>query len=163
MLSQLYSSQNLAILGKLALPQLSALSIQLSRRFVSDDSHNDFQTQYKANPESDVTKIIENDIKDNSVFIYMKGHPEVPMCGFSRNACMVLNAYGVEYGHRNVLEDQEIREGIKQFSGWPTIPQVFVEGEFLGGFDTLFEMHEKGELEPILKKVYEKQQSEKQS
>eukprot|EP01024_Parvocaulis_polyphysoides_P045055 TRINITY_DN4188_c0_g2_i2.p3 TRINITY_DN4188_c0_g2~~TRINITY_DN4188_c0_g2_i2.p3 ORF type:complete len:146 (-),score=10.88 TRINITY_DN4188_c0_g2_i2:79-516(-) len=144
MLQSLYKAGNIAFIGRTS-PKIFAPSVILQfNRYFSDESHADFQPQYKSQPESDVTKVIEEDIRDNSVFIYMKGHPEVPMCGFSRNACMVLNAYGVEYGHRNVLEDSEVREGIKSFTGWPTIPQIFVDGEFLGGFDTIFEMHHEG-------------------
>eukprot|EP01025_Chloroclados_australasicus_P000735 TRINITY_DN10280_c0_g1_i3.p2 TRINITY_DN10280_c0_g1~~TRINITY_DN10280_c0_g1_i3.p2 ORF type:complete len:162 (-),score=13.82 TRINITY_DN10280_c0_g1_i3:232-717(-) len=156
MLQQLYKTRSLQFLNKVRYDRITCVVIQ-GLRMVSDDSHADFQPQYKAQPEGDIASTIDKDIHQNKVFIYMKGHPDAPMCGFSRNACMVLNAYGVQYGHRNVLEDEEIREGIKQYTGWPTIPQVFVEGEFLGGFDTLFEMHEKGELEPILMKVIQSQ------
>jgi monothiol glutaredoxin len=77
----------------------------------------------------------------------MKGVPEAPMCGFSSMACRILDAYGVDYGSRNVLEDPELREGIKKFTHWPTIPQIFIKGEFVGGSDILMQMHQKGELE----------------
>ena len=71
------------------------------------------------------------------------------MCGFSNMACRVLDAYGLKYGSRDVLADPAVREGIKKFSGWPTIPQVFVKGDFIGGSDILMEMHKSGELEKL--------------
>ena len=82
----------------------------------------------------------------------MKGIPEAPMCGFSNMACRILDAYGVDYGSRNVLEDPELREGVKKYTHWPTIPQVFIKGEFVGGSDILLQMHQKGELEEAFKK-----------
>ncbi|CAG9462325.1 unnamed protein product [Pedinophyceae sp. YPF-701] len=76
----------------------------------------------------------------------MKGTPDAPQCGFSNAVCRVLDAYGVKYGSRNVLLDDGIREGIKQYTNWPTIPQVFVDGEFIGGCDILLQLHNSGEL-----------------
>jgi monothiol glutaredoxin len=75
------------------------------------------------------------------------------MCGFSNMACRVLDAYGLQYGSRDVIADPSVREGIKKFSGWPTIPQVFVNGEFVGGSDILMEMHKSGELEKLAEQV----------
>ena len=85
----------------------------------------------------------------------MKGIPEAPMCGFSNMACRILDAYGVDYGSRNVLEDPELREGIQKFTHWPTIPQIFIKGEFVGGSDILMQMHQKGELEEAFGKPEE--------
>jgi monothiol glutaredoxin len=75
------------------------------------------------------------------------------MCGFSNMACRVLDAYGLAYGSRDVLSDPLVREGVKKFSGWPTIPQVYVKGEFVGGSDILMEMHKSGELEKLAEEV----------
>jgi monothiol glutaredoxin len=80
----------------------------------------------------------------------MKGTPDAPMCGFSNTACRILDAYEVEYASSNVLADEELREGIKTFSQWPTIPQVYLNGEFIGGSDILMSMHKSGELEKLL-------------
>jgi len=118
-----------------------------------DESHDDFKPKYKSEPVSDAKTQIEKDIADNKVFIYMKGTPEQPQCGFSNMACQILNAYGFQYGSRNVLADAGIREGVKEFTGWPTIPQVFMEGEFVGGSDILMEMHKSGELEKVAEKI----------
>ena len=96
---------------------------------------------------------IENDIKNNKVFIYMKGTPEAPMCGFSARAVQVLKGYNVPFKTFNILEDPEIRQAIKEYSDWPTIPQVYINGEFVGGCDVLTEMHESGELKELLEKA----------
>ena len=82
----------------------------------------------------------------------MKGTPDAPLCGFSNAACRVLDAYEVDYSSANVLADQELREGVKTYSKWPTIPQVYVDGEFVGGADILMSMHKSGELAKILGK-----------
>lgn len=110
------------------------------------DMHSDFQPQVKATPAASVTEQIQQDIQGNKVFVYMKGNPEAPMCGFSSMVCKILDAYGVDYSSRNVLTDPDIREGVKKFSEWPTIPQVYIDGEFVGGSDILMGMHESGEL-----------------
>lgn len=94
---------------------------------------------------------IDEFVKTNKVFLFMKGSPEQPMCGFSAQASAVLNAHGVEFESFNVLEDEEIRQGIKDYSDWPTIPQLYVNGEFIGGCDIMTELHTSGELETILK------------
>ncbi len=94
---------------------------------------------------------IENDIKKNKVFLYMKGSPDSPMCGFSAQAVNLLQYYKVPFGAANVLADDEIRQGIKEYADWPTIPQLYVNGEFIGGCDIMMEMHSSGELEKILK------------
>ena len=117
-----------------------------------EGSHSDFATQYKAKGDQlSVNDVIDTDVSKNKVFVYMKGVPEAPQCGFSNMVCRILDAYEVEYGSRNVLEDPEIRQGIKDYTQWPTIPQVFMDGEFVGGCDILMEMHKSGELEDALK------------
>lgn len=137
----------------LLLPQLQQ---RLRRGFSvvsGEDSHDDFKPKYKAEPVDDATSTIEADIKGNEVFIYMKGSPDAPQCGFSNMACRILDAYNFKYGSRNVLADEGIREGIKKFTGWPTIPQVFVKGEFVGGSDILMEMHKAGELAQLAEEM----------
>lgn len=92
----------------------------------------------------------EKEIADNKVMIYMKGTPDFPMCGFSAGAVQPFKEMGVPVGYVNVLEDPEVWEAIKVFSGWDTIPQVFVDGEFIGGCDITQELYESGELQKQL-------------
>lgn len=101
--------------------------------------------------EADTKQMIEDDIKNNRVMLYMKGSPAFPQCGFSNQVVQILRMHGAEFGSRDVLADMAIREGIKEFSDWPTIPQLYVDGEFLGGCDIITEMHNAGELEVVLK------------
>lgn len=98
----------------------------------------------------DVQDIIKTQVDSNDVILYMKGTPTFPQCGFSSVVAQILNYLEVDYASVNVLEDMEIREGIKQFSNWPTIPQLYVKGEFVGGCDILKEMFEQGELKSYL-------------
>ncbi|MAT35541.1 MAG: monothiol glutaredoxin, Grx4 family [Ponticaulis sp.] len=97
-----------------------------------------------------VQDTIKTQVEQNDVMLYMKGTPTFPQCGFSSVVAQILNYLQVEYNSVNVLEDMEIREGIKQFSNWPTIPQLYVKGEFVGGCDIIKEMFEQGELKPFL-------------
>lgn len=98
-----------------------------------------------------VFETIDKEIKANDIVLFMKGSKKIPQCGFSATVCQVLERLGVdEYRDINVLEDQDIREGIKQFSDWPTIPQLYVKGEFLGGADIIREMYMNGELKQLL-------------
>ena len=107
--------------------------------------------QQLSTSEDDAKRLIENDIKSHHVFVYMKGTPQQPKCGFSANVCRILGAYpGVKFGSRDVLEDEHIRTAIKQFSDWPTLPQLFVKGEFVGGSDIVGNMYKSGELDKIL-------------
>jgi monothiol glutaredoxin len=89
---------------------------------------------------------IRSDVGENDVFLYMKGTPVFPQCGFSAAVVQVLTNLGVRFSSANVLEDPELREGIKRFSSWPTVPQLYVKGEFVGGCDIVREMYETGEL-----------------
>ena len=98
----------------------------------------------------DVTENIKNEIKSNDVVLFMKGTPVFPMCGFSAATVEVLNKIGVKFESVNVLESDEMREGIKKFSNWPTIPQLYVKEEFIGGCDIVREMFESGELLELL-------------
>ncbi|MBS7792574.1 Grx4 family monothiol glutaredoxin [Roseococcus sp. SDR] len=99
----------------------------------------------------DVTARIEADIKGNPVVLYMKGTPVFPQCGFSARVVQILSHVGVPFKGVNVLEDMEIREGIKAYTNWPTIPQLYVQGEFVGGCDIVMEMFQSGELQAMLK------------
>jgi monothiol glutaredoxin len=93
---------------------------------------------------------IAQQIKDHKILIYMKGNPDFPQCGFSAAVIDVFNNLKVPYETVDVLSDSEIREGIKVFSNWPTIPQVFIEGKFIGGCDIIREMFSRGELQPLV-------------
>ena len=98
----------------------------------------------------DVTENIKNHIDNNDVVLFMKGTPVFPMCGFSAAVVEILSNLGVKFSSVNVLESDEMREGIKKFSNWPTIPQLYVKEEFIGGCDIIKEMHESGELLELL-------------
>jgi len=98
-----------------------------------------------------VQERIRQQVQGHPVVLYMKGTPQAPQCGFSANAVQVLRACGVSEPFTvNVLEDAEIRQGIKQFANWPTIPQLYVNGEFVGGSDIMREMYQSGELKKLL-------------
>lgn len=98
----------------------------------------------------DIQTSIDNAVKGNDVLLFMKGTPTFPQCGFSSVVVQVLDYLGVEYQAVNVLEDQGVREGIKAYSNWPTIPQLYVKGEFVGGCDIVKEMFEAGELKDYM-------------
>ncbi len=98
-----------------------------------------------------VQDIIKDQVSKNRVVLYMKGSPDFPQCGFSANVVGILRACGVgDFYSVNVLENPDIRQGIKEFANWPTIPQLYVNGEFVGGSDILAEMYQKGELQKML-------------
>ena len=97
-----------------------------------------------------IAERIQNDIDTNRVMLYMKGAPEFPMCGFSAQVVEVLKNLNVEFGSADVLQDMELRQGIKDFSDWPTLPQLYVDGKFIGGCDIVLELFESGELQPML-------------
>lgn len=98
----------------------------------------------------DVSENIKNEISSSEVVLFMKGTPVFPMCGFSATVAQVLSDLGVNFSSVNVLESDEMREGIKKFSNWPTIPQLYVKEEFIGGCDIIKEMYESGELLELL-------------
>lgn len=100
---------------------------------------------------SDINGIITSEITDNEVVLFMKGTPVFPQCGFSSQVVQILSYLGVSFKGVNVLDNDELREGIKAFSNWPTIPQLFVKGEFLGGCDIIREMFEEDELREFFK------------
>lgn len=98
-----------------------------------------------------VIEQIDQAVKNNDVVLFMKGTPEFPQCGFSQQVAMILNSFQLSYAAVNVLLDEAVRQGIKDYSDWPTIPQLYIGGEFVGGCDIVREMLESGELEEMLK------------
>ncbi len=120
---------------------------------------NPEQAANEATPEApaegqDVLSRIASEVGQHQVVIYMKGVPQQPMCGFSARAAAILASYGKPFHAVNILEDPEKRQGIKDFSNWPTIPQIYVGGEFLGGSDILMQMHQKGELASVIEAAF---------
>lgn len=97
-----------------------------------------------------IFQLIRSDISQNDVVLYMKGTPDFPQCGFSGVIVQVLNKFGVQFKGINVLENEEIRQGIKDFTNWPTIPQLYIKGEFIGGCDIVKEMYLSGEFKNLL-------------
>ena len=97
-----------------------------------------------------IEQFIDNEVKANDVVLFMKGTPQFPMCGFSGQVVQILDYLGVPYKGLNVLENDDLRGGIKAYSNWPTIPQLYVKGEFVGGCDIIMEMFQSGELETLL-------------
>lgn len=100
------------------------------------------------NPET--KERIQSMVKSHPIFLFMKGTPEFPQCGFSARAVAVLQNLGVSFNTFDVLEDENVRSGVKEFSNWPTIPQLYVKGELVGGSDIIMEMYENGELKQAL-------------
>jgi monothiol glutaredoxin len=98
-----------------------------------------------------IEQFIDNEVKSNDVVLFMKGTPQFPMCGFSGQVVQILDHVGVSYKGLNVLENDELRNGIKAYSNWPTIPQLYVKGEFVGGCDIVREMFQAGELQDLLR------------
>lgn len=93
---------------------------------------------------------IDSLVKDNKIVVFMKGNKLMPQCGFSNNVVQILNTLGVPFETIDVLEDSEIRQGIKEYSSWPTIPQVYINGEFVGGSDIMIELYQKGDLQQLV-------------
>ena len=98
-----------------------------------------------------IDQFIDNEVKGNEVVLFMKGTPQFPMCGFSGQVVQILDNLGVAYKGLNVLENEELRQGLKTYSNWPTIPQLYVKGEFVGGCDIIREMFQSGELQSLLR------------
>ncbi|CEG39363.1 grx4 family monothiol glutaredoxin [Plasmopara halstedii] len=126
-------------------------------RFLSnksgDDSHSDFKPQYhaaKSSETDEILKMIDDHVKTYPIMLYMKGTPSAPQCGFSMQVVRALHAQGVSFDSVNVLDHPEIREGVKKYSQWPTIPQLYVNGEFVGGCDIIMDMSKSGELSELL-------------
>jgi len=102
-------------------------------------------------PMADVKQKIEGLLTTNKVVLFMKGSPQFPMCGFSARAAAILAELGTEFAHVDVMSDGEIRQGIKEYGNWPTIPQLYINKELIGGSDIMMEMFESGELKDLLK------------
>ena len=99
----------------------------------------------------DIMKKIQSQVDENKILIYMKGTRTMPQCGFSATTVKIFESYGVPFETVNVLADQRLRESLKEFSKWPTFPQVYIKGKLIGGCDICLEMHQRGELEPLAK------------
>lgn len=99
-----------------------------------------------------VQEKIQQLVSNNNVVLFMKGTADFPMCGFSSRVVQILNNLGVDFVGVNILEDEALRQGIKEFSQWPTLPQLYVKGQFVGGCDIVTELFESGELQPLLSK-----------
>ena len=93
---------------------------------------------------------IKQQVAENDIILYMKGNADMPLCGFSARAVNILKSYGKPFATIDVLQNEDIRQGIKVYSNWPTIPQLYIKGEFIGGSDIISEMHEAGELKTLL-------------
>lgn len=93
---------------------------------------------------------IDNLVKQHKILVFMKGNKLMPQCGFSNNVVQILNTLGVPFDTIDILEDSELRQGIKEYSKWPTIPQVYIDGQFVGGSDVLIELYKKGELQQLV-------------
>ena len=118
-------------------------------------AEQDAADEQDSQPEpDDVQSRIDRDVNDHEIVLYMKGYPQQPMCGFSARAAAIIASYERPFHTVNVLEDPEIRQGIKDYADWPTIPQVYIGGEFVGGSDILMEMHENGEIEPLIEEAF---------
>ncbi len=98
----------------------------------------------------EVNARIEEQLKSHDILLYMKGTPDFPQCGFSGQAVAALNAIGKPYAFVNIFEDEEVRQGLKEYSSWPTFPQLYVKGELIGGSDIVVEMYHSGELKTLL-------------
>jgi monothiol glutaredoxin len=146
------------LLATTALSRTSSHQNQVGagRRTFSDDSHDDFAPKRKTVGDiDDAVKMIDEHVKSNRIMLYMKGNPSMPMCGFSAKVVQILQTEGVDFASVNVLDYPTIREGIKKYSDWPTIPQLYVNAEFVGGCDIITSMHESGELKELLVKTNE--------
>mmetsp|Transcript_101857 Transcript_101857/g.283730 ORF Transcript_101857/g.283730 Transcript_101857/m.283730 type:complete len:200 (+) Transcript_101857:163-762(+) len=118
------------------------------------ESHDDFKPKVKVSGDVEsMQTLIDGAVKGNRVMLFMKGTPMQPMCGFSQQVVRILHAQGVDFESANVLESDEMRQGIKEYSQWPTIPQLYVNGEFVGGCDIVTSMHQSGELAELFEEV----------
>ncbi|XP_010914916.1 monothiol glutaredoxin-S4, mitochondrial [Elaeis guineensis] len=136
--------------SKVALGLAFPPGMKYSTRVSGDpDTHEDFLPTNKSSGIS-VQDVVQQEVKENTVMIYMKGLPDAPRCGFSALAVKVLQQYRVPISARDILGDPKLKEGVKAYTNWPTFPQIFIKGEFVGGSDIIFSMHQKGELKGLL-------------
>ncbi|BAF05152.1 monothiol glutaredoxin-S4, mitochondrial [Oryza sativa Japonica Group] len=134
-----------------------------STRVAADpDTHQDFQPTTKSSNMS-FDDIVSQDIKENPVLIYMKGYPDAPRCGFSALAVRVLKQYDVPISARDILGDLKLKESVKAHTNWPTFPQIFIKGEFVGGSDIILDMHQKGQLKDVLGDIAQKREQNESS
>jgi|EP00979_Chaetoceros_neogracilis_P011472 monothiol glutaredoxin len=125
--------------------------------FFSDDSHSDFAPKKKIVADDDeAQKMIHEHVQNNHIMLYMKGNPSAPQCGFSASVVKMLQEQGADFSSVNVMDYPTIRDGVKKYSEWPTIPQLYVGGEFIGGCDIITGMYESGELKDLVKAIEEK-------
>jgi monothiol glutaredoxin len=136
-----------------------------SIRCMNSDSHDDFGPVKKSIPSDnqEIHDMIQDHITKNAVMLYMKGNPQQPMCGFSATVTSILRSYNVDFSSVNVLDYPSLRDGIKTFSNWPTIPQLYINGEFIGGCDIVKTMHENGELKELLQTIPQSTTDDKQT
>ncbi|XP_062230068.1 monothiol glutaredoxin-S4, mitochondrial-like [Phragmites australis] len=160
------ASSTAAVVSRPAIQQFMNYSSSLGRapnangesttRVAADpDTHQDFQPTSKSSGMS-LHDIVAQDIKEKPVLIYMKGYPDSPRCGFSALAVKVLQQYGVPISARDILSDLKLKESVKAHTNWPTFPQIFIKGEFVGGSDIILNMHQKGELKDLLSDIAQK-------
>lgn len=120
--------------------------------FFSDDSHSDFAPKKKiVSDDDEAQKMIHEHVQNNRIMLYMKGNPAMPQCGFSASVVKMLQEQDADFSSVNVLDYPAIREGVKKYSEWPTIPQLYVNGEFIGGCDIITGLYESGELKGVVK------------
>lgn len=131
-------------------------SITIRSFSTEQDSHDDFKPKIKTSPPTpkdaveEAKETIKKDVQSHAVFLYMKGTPDEPRCGFSANVAKILKHMGVQFGSRDVLADNVLRDAIKSYSDWPTLPQLYVNGEFVGGSDIVTQMFRSGELQKLV-------------
>ncbi|KAL0829239.1 hypothetical protein ABMA28_004064 [Loxostege sticticalis] len=125
----------------------------LLRRNLLPIYNNAIKLTYRPFADAATKEKIDKIVKNNKVVVFMKGVPDAPRCGFSNAVVQIMRMHAVPYDSHDVLADENIRQGIKDYSNWPTIPQVFINGEFVGGCDIMLQMHQSGELVEELKKV----------
>ncbi len=106
----------------------------------------------------DINDTIKQQLDENSILLYMKGTPQAPQCGFSAKTVQALMSCGERFAYVNILDNNELREALKEYSSWPTYPQLYVNGELVGGCDIILEMHESGELEQVVKGASQEQE-----
>ncbi|CAG4953015.1 uncharacterized monothiol glutaredoxin ycf64-like [Colias croceus] len=123
------------------------------RRSIYPIYNNTFKITSRLLADAAVNEKIDKIVKNNKVVVFMKGVPDAPRCGFSNAVVQIMRMHAVPYESHDVLSDENLRQGIKDYSNWPTIPQVFINGEFVGGCDIMLQMHQSGELVEELKKV----------
>ncbi|KAK4719246.1 hypothetical protein R3W88_017584 [Solanum pinnatisectum] len=162
MMLKRFAAYPLALSSAITSRSIHQGEVRYSTSVPSDpDTHEDFRPTSKLESSGlSLENIVEQDVKENPVMIYMKGVPDLPRCGFSSLAVRVLKEYNAPISARNILEDPELKNAVKAFSHWPTFPQIFINGEFIGGSDIILNMHQSGELKEKLKTIVNNQGTE---